>query len=83
MKKRVGLLAGIALSLALGSPVLAAQPANHACGGETVSGAAHQGKYGQLVVAPVAKDDRGVGAEVQLILAGDFPDEFFPNTCND
>ncbi len=83
MKKRVGLVAGIALSIALAGPVLGAQPAGQACLGSTISGAAQLGRdYGQLV-ASVAQDIRGVGEEVQLILAGEFPDEGFPNTCND
>ncbi len=83
MNKRVGLVAGFALSLTLAGPVLAAQPASQACLGATISGAAQLGRdYGQLV-ASVAQDIRGVGEEVQLILAGEFPDEAFPNTCND
>jgi hypothetical protein len=59
MRKRVGLIAGVALSLALGSPVLAAQPANKACLGATVSVAAQQGSdYGQFV-ASTAQANQG------------------------
>ena len=84
MRKLVGLLSGIALSLAVAGPALATQPANHACAGESVSAGAHALRpYGQIVVAPTAIDAGGVGQIVQLILAGDFPDEGFPNTCND
>ena len=84
MKTRIALVSGIALSLAVFTPVLAAKPANQACGGESVSAAAQQFRpYGQVVVAPTAQDARGVGAIVQAILAGEFPDEGFPNTCND
>jgi hypothetical protein len=83
MRKRVGLMAGVALSLALGSPVLAGQPANQACLGETVSAAAQQGiDYGQFV-ASTAQGNQGVGATVQVLLAGNVPDQVFPNTCND
>ena len=83
MRKRLGILSAIALSFGLVTPVLAGQPANHGCLGESVSAAAQLGQLGQLVVAPTAQDDRGVGAEVQLIMAGEFPDEGFPNTYND
>ena len=83
MRTRVGVISGVILSLAIGAPVLAAQPAGKACLGETISAAAQLGReYGQLV-ASVAMDERGVGQEVQLIQAGKFPDEGFPNTCND
>jgi hypothetical protein len=83
MRIRVGLISGVVLSLAIGVPALAAQPASQGCLGATISAAAQLGRdYGQLV-ASVATDVRGVGEEVQLILAGEFPDEAFPNTCND
>lgn len=83
MRKRLGILSAIALSFGLVTPVLAGQPANQGCLGASVSPAAHVGQFGQLVVAPTARDARGVGEVVQLILAGEFPDEGFPNTCND
>ena len=83
MRKLIGLASGLALSIALGSPVLAATPASHACLGRTVSGAAQAGADFGALVATVAKDVRGVGEEVQLIQAGQFPDDAFPNTCND
>ena len=83
MRRIIGLTCGAALSLALVSPVLAARPANRACAGETIRQAAQAGRdYGQFVAA-VAMDIRGVGEEVQLILAGDLLDSDFPNTCND
>jgi len=82
MRMRVGLISGVALSLALGAPVLAGPPASQACMGDTIRAAAQLGRdYGQLVAA-VAQDVRGVGEEVQLILAGALPDTDFPNTCN-
>ena len=84
MRGVVGLLSGIAFSLAFAGPALAAKPANHACAGESVSAGAHAIRpYGQVVVAPTARDAGGVGQIVQVILAGDFPDDAFPNTCND
>ena len=83
MRKRLGLVSGVALAIAVSAPVLAAQPANQGCLGDSVSAAAAGGRdFGQFVAA-VAKDVRGVGEEVQFILAGLFPDEGFPNTCND
>ncbi len=83
MRMRIGVLSGITLALVLASPVLAAQPVSQACLGRTISAAAQGGAaFGQFV-AGVARDDRGVGEEVQIVLAGELPDEGFPNTCND
>ena len=83
MRVRVGLISGVVLSLALGAPVLAARPASQGCLGDSVSAAAQLGRgYGQLV-ASVARENGGVGEVVQLLLAGNFPDAAFPNTCND
>jgi hypothetical protein len=83
MRKQIGFLSGIALALALASPVAAGQPASHACLGRTVSAAAQSGADFGRFVAAVARDTRGVGEEVQVVLAGEFPDDAFPNTCND
>jgi hypothetical protein len=83
MTKRIGFLSGITLALALASPVVAGQPANHACLGQTIkSAAAARADFGAFVAAG-ARDTRGVGDEVQSILAGQIPDEAFPNACND
>jgi len=83
MTKRIGFLSGITLALALATPVVAGQPANHACFGETVKAAAQAGPDFGAFVASVARDTRGTGDEVQGTQAGLFPDEAFPNTCND
>ena len=82
MRKPVAVVTGIALSLVLCSPALAARPANQACLGETLRVAAKMDGFAELVNG-VARDIRGVGEEVQAVLAGSFPDEAFPNTCND
>jgi hypothetical protein len=83
MRTVISLVSAAVLSLGLASTALAAQPANQACLGRSVATAAEGGRdFGDLVAA-VATDVRGVGEEVQIILAGDFPDEGFPNSCND
>lgn len=81
MRTLTGLATGLVLVMAVAAPALAATPARHACAGRTVSMHAGPG-YGQFVKS-IATDDRGVGEEVQLILAGELPDEAFDNTCND
>jgi hypothetical protein len=50
-----------------------------------VSAAATTGgrDLGQLVAFTATISTQGVGDEVQLILAGEFPDDAFLNTCND
>jgi hypothetical protein len=65
-----------------GTTALGAEPA---CLGESVSAAAKAGgrDFGQLVALTATMSTQGVGDEVQLIRAGEFPDEAFPNTCND
>lgn len=62
MRKLVGLLSGVALSLAISAPAFAAQPASHACLGGSVSTAARALRpLGQVVVAPTARGAGGVG----------------------
>ena len=83
MRKHLGVVSGVVLALTMSAPVLAARPATPGCLGDSVNTAAEAGAdFGQFV-ASVAKDVRGVGEEVQFVLAGEFPDEGFPNTCND
>ena len=62
-----------------------ATPNAPGCLGESVSAAATAGgrELGQLASLTARTSTRGVGDEVQLILAGEFPDDAFPNTCND
>lgn len=78
----LAVLATILMSSIGASAVLAAEPA---CLGQSVSTAATAGgrDLGQLVALTATTSTQGVGDEVQLILAGEFPDEAFPNTCND
>jgi hypothetical protein len=83
MRTVVSLVSAAVLSLGLASAALAGQPANQACLGTSVAAAAHGGRDFGALASSVAKDVRGVGEEVQIILAGEFPDEGFPNTCND
>ena len=76
------LCAACLLSAMTATTALAAEPA---CLGESVSAAATAGgrDFGQLVALTATMSTQGVGDEVQLIRAGEFPDEAFPNTCND
>jgi hypothetical protein len=75
-------LAAILMSSIGATAVLAGEPS---CLGESVSAAATASgrDLGQLVALTATISTQGVGDEVQLILAGEFPDEAFPNTCND
>lgn len=83
MRTVISLVSAAVLSLGLASAALAGQPANQACLGSSIAAAAQGGRdFGDLV-ATVATDVRGVGEEVQIILAGEFPDEGFLNSCND
>ena len=79
------LLAAALLSALTASTALAAAPASPACLGASVSAAATTlGRdLGQLVALTARESTQGVGDEVQLILAGEFPDDAFPNSCND
>ena len=76
------LCAACLLSAMTATTALAAEPS---CLGESVSAVATAGgrDLGQLVALTATISTQGVGDEVQLILAGVFPDEAFPNTCND
>jgi hypothetical protein len=71
------LIAAMSLTTAL-----AAEPS---CVGDSVSAAATAGgrDLGQLVALTATISTQGVGDEVQLIRSGEFPDDGFPNTCND
>jgi hypothetical protein len=76
--------AACALSIVTVSAALAATPSSPGCLGESVSSAASGGRdFGQVVALTATISTQGLGDEVQLILAGDFPDDAFPNTCND
>jgi hypothetical protein len=82
--RRLAILSGVVLSLALASPVLAARPNNQACLGHDVSGLAAGGAaYGAFVSGVASTTDQGVGDEVQAFLAGQVPDSVLPNSCND
>ena len=74
-----------AASLMSAMTASAALAAERNCLGESVSAAARAGgrDFGQLVALTATMSSRGVEDEVQLIRAGEFPDEAFPNTCND
>jgi predicted secreted protein len=83
MRKVVGLLAALGLSLALAGPALAAKPNNQACLGHDVSGYAAGGADFGAFVSGGANSTQGIGAEVQAHLAGQIPDAELANTCND
>ena len=76
--------AACVLSILTASAALAAKPSDPGCLGESVSAVATAGgrDLGQLVALTARTSTQGVGDEVQLILAGEFPDDAFPNTCN-
>jgi hypothetical protein len=82
MKRIAPFLAAVFLSAMTATTALAAEPS---CVGDSVSAAATVGgrDLGQLVALTATISTQGVGDEVQLIRAGEFPDEAFPNTCND
>ena len=79
--------AGVAIVSGLFAlPANAAEPANQACVGESLSAFAGPG-FGQAIVflAQVGGpfDTRpGFGDGMQRLQAGAIPDEFSPNTCN-
>jgi hypothetical protein len=83
MKRVLPVIAATLLTLALSAT--AAMAAEPSCLGKSVSAAATAGgrDFGQLVALTATMSTQGVGDEVQLIRAGQFPDEAFPNTCND
>jgi hypothetical protein len=83
MRKVIGLVGVLGLSLALAGPVLAAKPNNHACVGHDVSGYAEGGAAFGHFVSGIASTTQGIGDEIQLHMAGQIPDEVLPNTCND
>jgi hypothetical protein len=89
---RVAVAAGLAAGvvLASGSAAGAAEPANQACVGESLSALATTqpapGAFGAGVVG-FAQDPTlpppGLGDGLQALEAGAVPDEVVPNTCND
>ena len=80
--------AGVALLSGVHTlPASAAEPAQQACVGETVSALAGPG-FGPLVASFAqgtgpSDPEPGLGAGIQRLEAGLFPDSFVPNTCND
>ena len=74
--------AGVAIVSGLfASPAGAAEPANQACLGESLSALAGPG-FGRGVVSFVPVGRPGLGDGIQLLQAGVVPDELLPNTCN-
>jgi hypothetical protein len=75
----VALLSGVAVL-----PASAAQPAQHACVGETVSALASPA-FGPIIAsfAKAPDNEPGIGAGIQRLQAGLLPDSLVPNTCND
>jgi hypothetical protein len=88
---RAALAAGATAGVILGSggAASAAEPANQACVGQSLSALASTqpfpGAFGAAVVgfaqAPDARP--GLGDGIQVLQAGAVPDEVVPNTCND
>ena len=77
--------AGVALlSGVLALPASAAEPAEQACVGESVSALASP-IFGPIVASFAQAEDGepGIGAGIQRLQAGVLPDSFVPNTCND
>ena len=80
------MLAGLSVS-----PASAAEPAQQGCLGETFSGYASSQDpplFGQAVVQAARVGGGpdvgpGIGDTMQNLLAGTFPDQVVPNTCND
>jgi hypothetical protein len=81
--RRLAILSGVVLSLALASPTLAAKPNNQACLGHDVSGYAAAGAGFGGFISGLASTGQGVGDELQAHLAGQVPDSVIPNSCND
>jgi hypothetical protein len=69
-------------TVALAVPASAAQPANKGCLGHDFAGYARAGIVGGSV-SDIASTTPGIGAEIQLHLAGQVPDTVIPNSCND
>ena len=87
---RAGLAAGAAagVMLASGGVASAAQPANQACVGESLSALATTqpapGAFGAAVVGFAQAPDGlpGLGEGIQALQAGAVTDDVVPNTCN-
>lgn len=84
LSRAIAVTAGVAVASSLFAlPAAAAEPANQACVGESVSLHAGPG-YGQGVVSFVRYPDwPGLGDGLQALQAGLVPDDLLPNTCND
>ena len=83
VRKLVGALAAVGLSLTLAGPALATTPNHQACVGHDVSGYAAGGADFGHFVSGIASTTQGIGDEIQAHMAGQIPDTVLPNTCND
>jgi len=86
MKKTLRAMTTAALmTVALnGGAAFAATPAHRGCLGADTSSYAKAGRsFGQLVRGIATSGPQVIGEEVQAHLAGEIPDEVFPNSCND
>jgi hypothetical protein len=79
---RAGLIVAMLLP-AWASPAAAAVPNNQGCLGADFSTYAQNGSgFGHFIEALATNSTAGVGAEIQLHLAGQIPDTVIPNSCN-
>jgi hypothetical protein len=90
LSRRIAATAGAAIVSGLFAlPAHAAEPANQACLGDSLSALASEqpvpGAFGHGVVAFAQAPDAqaGLGNGIQALQAGFVPDEVVPNTCND
>lgn len=81
--RRLAILSGLVLSLAVAGTTLAATPNNQACLGHDFSRYAQGGAAFGAFVSGLASTGQGVGTEIQAHLAGQVPDSVIPNSCND
>jgi predicted membrane protein len=86
MKKtlQVTLITSLITLMLGGGTAFAATPANPGCLGADTSTYAKAGRaFGRLVADIATSGPRVIGDEVKAHLAGEIPDEVFPNSCND
>ena len=83
MGVKIKILVLLLLTLFFFQTVAAAQPTNHACLGEDISGYAQAGLGFGEFISGLASATNGVGSEFQAHLAGLVPDFVIPNSCND
>jgi hypothetical protein len=80
----ISLLAALGLTTGVAG---AAEPADQACVGESLSALAEgsQGAFGAGIVgfAQEPESQPGIGDGIQVLQAGLVPDDAVPNTCND